>query len=125
MSAEHKEIVHKIDAAFLEGNIEGFLSHCTDDMAWTIAGETSLSGKAAIREWMGSTELEPPKLTVDNVIAEGDFATAYGKMTMKGESGADENYSYCDIYRFSGDKVSELTSYVVRTDAKAEGASNV
>jgi hypothetical protein len=27
--------------------------------------------------------MEPPKFTVNNVIAEGDFVVAYGEMTMK------------------------------------------
>jgi hypothetical protein len=25
-------------------------------------------------------------------------------------------YTFCDIYRFSGDKVAELTAFVIRTD---------
>jgi hypothetical protein len=40
-------------------------------------------------------------------------------MTMKAEN-EEGNYSYCDIYRFSGDKVSELRSYVVKQKTEGE-----
>ncbi len=30
-------------------------------------------------------------------------------------------YTFCDIYRFSGDKVAELTAFVVRTDKAHTG----
>ena len=31
-------------------------------------------------------------------------------------------YSYCDVYRFSGDKIVELTSYVVKTAEQSKQA---
>ena len=71
----------------------------------------------------GFDELEPPKFTVDNIIAEGDFVTAYGNMTMKEKDGNNEPYAYCDIYRFRDGKIVELNSFVIETEAKAESAS--
>ena len=120
MSATNKEIVEKVNASFAEGNVEGFLSSCADDVTWTIVGARTVSGKNAIREWMASMDMEPPKFTVDNIIAEGDFVTAFGDMTMKGKDGKTAPYSYCDIYRFRDGKIVELTSFVVKTEAKAE-----
>jgi hypothetical protein len=44
---------------------------------------------------------------------------------MTGTNGALEPYAYCDVYRFRGDKIAELRSYVVSTKdqlAMASGA---
>ena len=30
-------------------------------------------------------------------------------------------YTFCDIYRFAGDKVAELTAFVIRTDKANTG----
>jgi uncharacterized protein len=123
MSAKNKEIVEKVNASFAEGGIEGFLSFCADDVKWTIVGEKTVNGKNAIREWMASMNMEPPKFTVNNILAEGDFVTAYGDMTMKEKDGKTVPYAYCDVYRFRDGKIVELTSFVTKTEAKAEAAS--
>ncbi len=121
MSAKNKEIVEKVNAAFAEGNIEKFLSFCAEDVEWTMVGEKGVKGKDAIRQWMAAMapkDSEPPKFTVTNVIAEGDFVTAHGDMTMKDKDGKAASYSYCDIYRFRGDKIVELSAFVIKTKAK-------
>jgi uncharacterized protein len=120
VSATNKEIVEKVDAAFAEGRIEGFLSFCADDVEWTIVGEKTTKGKDAIRRWLASMPSEPPKFTVTNVIAEGDFVTAHGDMTMKDKDGKEAPYAYCDIYRFRDGRIVELRSFVVNTAAKQE-----
>ena len=123
MSATNREIVEEVNASFAEGGVEGFLSHCAEDVVWTIVGEKTVTGKNTIREWMASMNMEPPKFTVNNIIAEGDFATAHGDMTMKDKDGKTVPYSYCDIYHFSDGKIVELTSFVVKTETKAESVS--
>ena len=123
MSAKNKEIVEKVNASFAEGGVEGFLSHCADDVVWTMVGNQSTKGKNAIREWLASMDMEPPKFTVDNIIAEGDFAVAHGDMTMKDKDGKTAPYAYCDIYRFRDGTIVELNSFVVKTEVKVESAS--
>lgn len=118
MSANNKEIVARVNAAFAEGDVEGFLSACADDVQWTIVGEKIVNGKRAIREWLSSMDVEPPKFTVEWIVAEGDFVTALGDMTMKEEDGKVAPYSFCDIYRFRGDKIAEMKSFVVKTGGK-------
>lgn len=123
MSTKNKEIVEKVNATFAEGGVEGFLSFCADDVAWTMVGNKTVKGKPAIREWMASMNMEePPKFTVYKIIAEGDFATAYGDMTMKDKDGKWVPYAYCDIYRFRDGKIAELNSFVIKTEGKAETA---
>jgi ketosteroid isomerase-like protein len=49
----------------------------------------------------------------------------YGDMTMTDPSdGKTKTYSYCDVYRFEGDKIAELNSFVVKIAdaAQAEAA---
>jgi len=123
MSTKNKEIVEEVNASFAEGAVEGFLSHCADDVVWTVVGNKTTKGKNAIREWLGSMDMEPPKFTVGNVIGEGDFVTAYGDMTMKEKDGKIVPYAYCDIYRFRDGKIAELNSFVIKTEAKSESAS--
>jgi uncharacterized protein (TIGR02246 family) len=115
MSAIRKEIVEKVNAAFAENNLEGFLWFCADDVLWTMVGDRTVNGKDAIREWMAAMDFEPPEFTVDAVIAEGDFVAAHGDMIMKEKDGTTVPYSYCDIYRFRGDKIVELRSFVIKT----------
>ena len=118
MSAQNKETVAKVNAAFAENNVEGFLSCCADDVKWSMIGDRTVNGKETIRQWMVSMDFEPPQFTVDIVIAEGDFVAAYGDMTMKDKDGNTVPYSYCDIYRFRGDRIVELKTFVINTEGR-------
>lgn len=121
MSSRNKEIIEKVNAAFEENKPEVFLDFCSDNIKWEMAGEESRTGKQAIREFMSSMgDMEPPKINVTAIISEGDSAACYGDMTMI-ENGTENSYSYCDVYKFSGDKIAELRSFVVKH--KAEGES--
>jgi uncharacterized protein (TIGR02246 family) len=75
MSEKNKAILEKANAATTEGDYEGFLSFCTEDTEWTFVGDKTLKGKEAVRQYMAETYIEPPKFTVANLIAEGDFVT--------------------------------------------------
>ncbi len=98
MSDKNKAILEEANAAIAQGNYEGFLSFCTDD--------------AAVRQWMATEYVEPPLNIVANLIAEGDFVTALGDLTIKDEDGKAAHYSYCDIWRFRGDKMVELRAFL-------------
>ena len=58
--------------------------------------------------------VEPPKNTVSNLIAEGDFVTAVGDVTVKDKDGKAAHYSYCDVWRFREGKMVELWAFVVK-----------
>jgi uncharacterized protein len=115
MSEQNKAILAKGNAAIAEGNNEGFLSFCADDMEWTFVGDKTLKGKEAVRQYMTTTYIEPPKFIVANLIAEGEFVTALGDITLKDEDGTAAHYSYCDIWRFRGGKIVELRAFVIKT----------
>lgn len=98
--------------------MEGFLSFCADDVKWMMVGEKTVNGKDAIRQWLATMDFEAPKFTVGSIIAEGDFVAAHGDMTMKDKAGKTVPYYYCDIYRFRGEKIIELRSFVINTEGK-------
>ncbi len=116
MTLNNKAILEKANAAITMGDNEGFLTYCTENTEWTFVGDRTLKGKAAVREYMATAYIEPPKFMVENLIAEGDFVTAIGKISMKNEDGKVVNYSYCDVWRFSDGKMAELKAFVIPTD---------
>jgi ketosteroid isomerase-like protein len=122
MATSNKNIVEKVNAAFADNNVDGFLGYCADDVTWSMVGDTTVKGKEEIRKWMKSMDMEAPAFTVDAVIADGDRVAAFGDMTMKNKEGKVVPYSYCDVYRFRDGKIVELRSFVVSTVPKAEAA---
>jgi ketosteroid isomerase-like protein len=117
MAANRKEIVQRINEAFAENNLEKVLSFCTDDLTWTMVGDTTVRGKDPIRKWMAAMNPQAPQFTIQHTVAEGDFVITRGDMTMEEKKGGPSiPYTFCDIYRFAGDRVAELTAFVIRTD---------
>jgi ketosteroid isomerase-like protein len=122
MAANRKDIVQRINEAFAENNLEKVLSFCTDDFTWTMVGDTTVRGKDAIRKWMASMNPEAPQFTIEHTVAEGDFVITRGDMMMAEKKGGPSiPFTFCDIYRFVGDKVAELTAFVVRTNNAGTG----
>ncbi len=121
MPTGNKEIVEKVNAAFAENNMEGFLSFCADDFEFAMVGEKSLKGKEAVRQWMNSMgDMEPPRISNIKIIAEGDFVASHGTMTMKDKDGKTAPYAYCDVYQFRDSKIVELTAFVMKTETQQE-----
>lgn len=118
MSEKHKAILLEGNAAISRGDNEGFLSHCADDTEWTFVGDQTLRGKEAVRQYLAKAYIEPPKFTVENLIADGEYLTAVGEITLKDEDGKETDYSYCDVWRFRGDKIIELRGFVIETKGK-------
>ena len=92
MSEQNKAILQKANAAIVEGNYEGFLSFCSEDTEWTFVGDRTLKGKEAVRQYMAAVYVAPPKFKVANLIAEGEFVTALGEITID-----NADYTYCDV----------------------------
>jgi uncharacterized protein len=120
MAENNKAILQKANAAIIAGNNEGFLSFCTDDTEWTFVGDQTLRGKEAVRQWMAMNYKEPPKFNVSNLIAEGDFVTALGSITMKSDDGTAEDYAYCDVWQFRDKKIAALKAFVIKSVVQEE-----
>ena len=117
MSETNKAVLQRANAAVLAGDHEGFLSHCTDDVQWTFVGERTLNGKEAVRRYMNATYLEPPRFTVAQLIAEGDFVTAIGEIALVDATGRVARSAYCDVWRLREGKLAELRAFVVALGA--------
>jgi uncharacterized protein len=112
---KHKSILLEGNAAIANGNNEGFLAFCSDDTEWTFVGDKVLKGREAVRQWMAKEYQEPPKVSVQHLIAEGDLLTATGEVTVKDEKGNETPYAYCDVWRFHNDQIVELKAFVIKT----------
>lgn len=115
MNLNNKAILEKANEAVSGGDNEGFLSFCTDDVKWIFVGDQTFEGKEAVRQYMATAYLEPPKFIVENLIAEGEFVTAIGKISLKNEDGKMIHYSYCDVWHFRDGKMAELKAFVIET----------
>ena len=113
MQPNNKAILNEANAAITAADYERFLSFCTEDSEWTFVGEQTLRGKEAIRQYMATAYIEPPKFTVEHIIAENEFVTAIGEITMKDKNGKAIVYSYCDVWRFRDSKMAELKAFVI------------
>jgi ketosteroid isomerase-like protein len=123
MLENNKVILEEANAAIAQGNYEKFLSFCTDDTEWTFVGDRTLKGKEAVRQWMATTYVEPPKFRVAHFIAEGNFVTALGEITLKDKDGKATDYSYCDVWHFREGQMVELKAFVIKTEVKDETSS--
>jgi uncharacterized protein len=113
MSEKNKAILNQANAAVVKGDYEGFLSQCTDDVKWIFVGGKTLKGKKAVRQYMKSTYLEPPKFVVDQLIAEGDFVTVIGDIDIADETGKTVHSAYCDVWRVRDGMLAELRAFVI------------
>jgi len=116
MMENNKGVLEEANAAVTRGDYEGFMSYCANDTLWTFVGDTTLRGKEAVRQWMATAYKEPPTPTVSHLIAEGDFVTALGDVTMRDEDGRTALHSYCDVWRFRDGKMAELRAFVIKNE---------
>lgn len=52
MDLDNKNVLLKANAFVAEGNNEGFLSLCTEDIKWDFVGDKTLIGKEAVRAYI-------------------------------------------------------------------------
>jgi ketosteroid isomerase-like protein len=115
MSEQNKATLQRANAEISRGNNEGFLEHCHEDVVWSTVGGETLNGKKAVREWMAANYIQPPRYTVTQLIGEGDHVAALGEIWAKNDAGVEVRHSYCDVWRFRGDKMAELRAFVIET----------
>lgn len=116
MSELNKTVLQQANAAVTQGDNEGFLAFCTDDIVWSTVGGETLHGKEAVRAWMTREYVEPPEFTVQHLIAERDYVVAIGDITSKDEAGKPVRNKYSDVWRLRDGKLAELNAYVVPID---------
>jgi uncharacterized protein len=67
----------------------------------------------------------PPPSTIafEAMIAEGDTVAAYGTLTIEVQDGKTIVQDFCDIYRFRGDKIFELTAFIITPNDRLESGA--
>jgi ketosteroid isomerase-like protein len=123
MSERNKATLKKANAAISAGDHEGFLVHCTEDTEWIFVGDQTLKGKKAVRRWMKTAYVKPPRFKVARLIAGKDFVVALGEIMLKASGGKDARHAYCDVWRFRRGKLAELRAFVVKVKARAKRRS--
>lgn len=119
-ATENKQSIKNMFVELAKGNAEAFLSAMTDDVRFTLIGSTKFSGVFKGKQELVAKLLAPLSaaleggltLTPDNLIADGDYVAmqARGKSTAK--NGKPYNNTYCQVFKFSGGKISEVTEYL-------------
>jgi uncharacterized protein len=119
-AAENKEIVRGMFAELSKGNAEGFLGKFADDCRFTIIGTTKYSGPSNGKQEFIKRVLAPLSaqleggiaIMVDNLIADGDYVAMQGRGKSNTKAGGTYNNTYCQVFRFAGGKIVEMTEYL-------------
>ncbi|RFZ90462.1 nuclear transport factor 2 family protein [Mucilaginibacter conchicola] len=113
MSANNKTILQTANEFVAKGDYESFLNYCTDDTEWNFIGDQVLHGKEAVKQYMAKAYIEPPIFDIETIIAEGDYVTAIGQISMKNKEGKMISYDYCDVWLLRDGKLAELKAFVI------------
>ena len=117
-AAENKAVVRQMGEA---KSLDTMLATMSDDVRWTIIGNTKWSGTMNGKQQVVDRLLKPifaemesmGSNTVDNVIAEGDYVVvqqhASGRKT---KTGKPYNNTYCLVFKVDEGKIREITEYL-------------
>ena len=118
--AENKELVRGFFDDISRGNVQGALNRMADDLRFTLIGSTKLSGVYNSRKDFVDRIMAPLgaqlegalTITIDNLIADGDFVVvqSHGKSTTR--KGIAYNNTYCQVFRVGDGKIQEATEYL-------------
>ena len=105
---------------FSGGKFEATYIYLADDVTFNIVGGQLLTGKQAVTEFCTQIaeyfKTVPPKAVLDNVIVGDDCVAINGTAEFFNEKENRTNYiSSCDVYKFAGGKLAEITSYCIST----------
>ena len=109
----NKSILKKANKAVSDGDYELFLSFCATDSNWVFIGDMELEGIDAIRQYILEAYLEQPRFNIYKMIAEGDFVSASGRISLKQMDGNWLEYQYCDVWEFKDGKLFKLKAFVI------------
>ncbi len=120
-SEKNKEIVRQAMAALGRGDIDEFLANADDNVTFTLIGNTPVSGTVrgkqtaleGLRSALG-TRIEGGGIvmTIDNLIAEGDYVAEQARGKARTKSGKDYNNTYCRVWHIVDGKVKSLVEYL-------------
>ena len=109
----NNQLLKKISEEFAKGNLEFAEVYLADDIKWNILGERPVIGKNQVLEVSKMLQLESfPVITIKNIVAEGDYVVIENSGDAKTKSGKPYNQTYCDVFKFKGEMLHEITTYL-------------
>lgn len=114
---DSEKFIREINHAFAEKNAAFIIDRVTQDVTWRVVGEITVEGKAEFASALQRMEQMPPmKITVNEIISNGDSAVVHGEVRGKNTAGQKKKYDFCDIYKLTGSDrpmIREMISYVI------------
>jgi ketosteroid isomerase-like protein len=110
----NKALLKTANEALEKGDIDAFLSFCTDDTEWVFIGDKTIKGKDAVKQYLEEAYTETTKFKIERMIEEGDFVVQVGEISFENKNGKIESYLASDIWRFENGKMAELKAFVLK-----------
>jgi SnoaL-like domain len=114
-----------VGRAFSQHQFDEVLPHLAKNVRWTIVGYMVLEGADAVRHTCRETleSLEGTTTTYDRcVTAAGSDVVAVDTFARYSGPTGTTTVASCDVYEFTGEEISAITSYAVEVDPKSAGA---
>ena len=93
-NAPKQVFLKDFNVAFAEGNVDFIVDHVSEDIEWTVIGDSTIEGKtefeAALRRM---AHVKAESLTINGIITHGKEAALHGEMTLN----TGDTYIFCDI----------------------------
>src|SRR5690606_12668666 len=112
----NKVLLKTANEALEKGDIEGFLSFCTDDTEWVFIGEKTIKGKDAVKQYLEEAYTETTQFTIERMIEEGDLGVQVGEISSEYKKGEVEPYRDSGIWRFETGKMAELEAFGLKNE---------
>ena len=121
MSAnENKEIIRTMFSELGEGNAAAFLDAMSDNLKFTLIGNTKFSGTFNGKQEFTTKVLAPLGaaleggivITPDNLIADGEYVAMQSRGKSTAKNGKSYDNTYCHVFRITNGKISEVTEYL-------------
>lgn len=117
---KNKEIVRRAIAAISQGDLDGFMADAADDVTLQVMGDIfpPIQGKPKVlkglRNALGA-RLENGgaiAMTIDNLIAEGDYVAEQSRGVARTKDGKDYNNTYCRVWHITDGKIRMMQEYL-------------
>jgi len=107
----------QISEEFSKGNFEFAYKYLAQDIQWSIVGDELLIGKDQVIEFCNKTAEYFKEVTTEfrtsNIIVDSNLVAINGTAVFIKKENKRTEVSSCDVYRFEGGKLKEITSYCI------------
>jgi uncharacterized protein (TIGR02246 family) len=118
-TAENKQLIRDAFDAWSRGDGRAFFKLVADDVRWTVIGHTPISrtytSKRDFRSALSSMSehlASDLKVTLRDVIADGDKVAIQFESRAEGKNGTPYNQTYCWVTRLEDGRVREVVAYL-------------